>query len=195
MVRVATGLFGALISVAGQPSEVLELEFIAASERGEAAAAEYRQIWCEDGARIVEALSEATGVTLGEKRIRVVVREAVSRSGVSGQPMVLRSSYPESTKRATLVHELAHRFLSQLDSDTKYTDVHFPLSLLLYEVWSELWGEDFARAQAEVESRRSQRYRLAWDWILSMSGHDRAQKWEDYVSGLPVHPVSENPTP
>ncbi len=196
LVRLALVVVGVLIGlVYGPAAFALEIEFIADDEGHRAAAVEYREIWRDDGARILEALDQATGVTLGEERIRVIVREAISRSGVAGQPMSLRASYPEPTKRATLVHELAHRYLLQLDSDTQYTDIHFPLSLLLYEVWTELWGEGFARIQAEVESRRSQRYRQAWDWALSLSDEERWHTWSDYASGRPARAVPAKPAP
>ena len=195
LICVTAGIVGALIGAAGQSACAFELEFVAESGAHRAAAAQYQKIWQEDGARIVDELSRATGVGLDDKRIRVMVREAIGRSGVSGQPMILRASYPKPTRRATLVHELAHRYLIQLESDTEYSDVHFPLSLLLYEVWSNLWSEEFARTQAEVGSARSKRYRQAWNRVLSMSDQDRTRIWNDYVSGRPAQAAVPNPAP
>jgi len=193
-IREAVIVVGFLIGMGVAPEAfALEIEFIGDDDGGRAAAAEYREIWREDGARILEALDRATGVRLGKERIRIIVREGISRSGVAGQPMYLRASYPLHTKRATLVHELAHRYLLKLGSDTQYGDIHFPLSILLYKVWSGLWGEGFAQSQAKVESRRASRYRQAWNWALSMSDDERSRIWNEYVSGRPARAVPEQP--
>ncbi|WP_376691222.1 hypothetical protein [Wenzhouxiangella sp. EGI_FJ10409] len=162
LTQVVVVLVAALIGLTARPAAfALEVEFVADPEVHRPAAEEYREIWREDGARILEALRDATGVRLREKHIRIIVYEGISRSGRAGRPMYLRASYPASTKRATLVHELAHRYLVRLDSETIYSDIHFPLSLLLFQVWSDLWGEDFARTQASVESSRAQRYTVS----------------------------------
>ena len=44
--------------------------------------------------------------------IRAIVYEGISNSGYKRIPMRMRASYPPDTKRATLVHELAHRLIS-----------------------------------------------------------------------------------
>ena len=65
----------------------------------------------------------------------------------------LRGSYPEATKRATLIHELGHRL--QNDLFTREEDDHPALFLWLYDVWTALYGPEFARQQVEVESART----------------------------------------
>lgn len=176
----------------GQVAFALDLEFVAASADYRTAADEYREIWSEDGDRIVRGLNEETGLTLGESRIRVIVHEGISRSGLGDRPMRLRASYPTETKRATLVHELGHRYLVVLDSDTRYSDVHYPLSLLLHRVWSDLWGEAFAQEQAQVETERSSRYRRAWDWTLSMPEKERTAKWQEFINGAQAQSSSQD---
>lgn len=83
--------------------------------------------------------------------------------------MRLRSNYSRDTKRATLIHELGHRlqtrFFRRSDED------HPTLFLYLYDVWVELYGEQFAVEQVAVESRRRGYfdYESAWNEALSMS--------------------------
>ena len=60
--------------------------------------------------RIVAAMEQATGLRFESGPIDVGVYEGTSLSGIRGvTPMRMRASYSLATKRATLVHELAHR--------------------------------------------------------------------------------------
>jgi hypothetical protein len=45
-------------------------------------------------------------------------------------------------QKATLIHELGHRHLSQFRSITKDTEDHPLLFLWLYDVWVKLYGEE-----------------------------------------------------
>jgi len=66
--------------------------------------------------------------------------------------MVMRASYPEPTRRATLVHELGRR----LAFDVKVPfDRHDVIDLLVYDVWVDLWGRAFADEQMTIESKRN----------------------------------------
>ena len=71
-------------------------------------------IWNSEGDRIANALRAATGLSLESGPVRAIVCECVSYSGYRETPMQLRASYPEDTKRATLVHELSHRLISDV---------------------------------------------------------------------------------
>jgi len=87
----------------------LSLSFESEDSRFDEAADEYRNIWSVHGSRIEKLLEDTTGVSLGAERITVVVFKGISSSGVKGEAMRLRASYPSSVKRGTLVHELSHR--------------------------------------------------------------------------------------
>ena len=91
--------------------------------------------------------------------------------------MRLRASYPVDTKRATLVHEMSHRLIA--DITAKDEEDHPIIFLFLYDVWVELWGEEFALAQVAVESRRRGLYDYegAWRTALAMSPDERAERW------------------
>ena len=97
--------------------------------------------------------------------------------------MKLRASYPEDVKKATLLHELGHRLISQLTNRPKEIDEHRVLFLYLYEVWTNLYGSRFADDMVEVEKKRRGRYdyESAWMWALAMSKGERAIKFKEVV--------------
>lgn len=152
----------------------------AESEEYTAAADEYREIWAEDGARIVEVLERLTAMRLESEPILTIVYEGVSFSGYRDIPMRMRASYPYDTKRGTLVHELSHRLISDVVAK-KYED-HPVIFLFLYDVWVELWGRDFADSQVAVESQRRDLYdyEAAWKTALALSAEERAIQWAEF---------------
>lgn len=92
----------------------------------------------------------------------------------------LCGSYPEATKRATLIHELGHRL--QNDLFTREEDDHPALFLWLYDVWTALYGPEFARQQVEVESARTggrHDYRGMWAAAMAMDSSGRATAWRE----------------
>lgn len=138
------------------------------------ATAEYKSIWADDGARILRALERVVGASLAGQSIDVLIFEGISNSGRRGVPMRLRASYPHDVKRATLVHELGHRYLDEFGIEPPcVTDTHDLLSPVLAEVWGELWGPEFVTAQAAVEAARDERYRRSWARTLPLSDEER----------------------
>jgi hypothetical protein len=92
--------------------------------------------------------------------------------------MRLRGSYPEATKRATLIHELGHRLQNELFA--RKEDDHPALFLWLHDVWKALYGPDFASQQVEVESARTggrHDYRGMWTVALAIDSSARANAW------------------
>lgn len=163
-------------------AQAVELEFIASSPAFEAATSEYRSIWQQEGHRIVDALHRYSAAQIPDRHIRVIVFEGVSNSGRSGGPLRLRASYPEPVKRATLSHELLHRYVDQVPGlRSCYPEIHDIMAVVLFEVWSELWGHQFAIEQAQVESERSERYRTSWSRALALAEVER----ESEIAGIP----------
>jgi hypothetical protein len=152
----------------------VELQFVASAPAFEAATEEYRQVWATEGARMVEALERYAGVPLPDRRIRVIVFEGVSDSGRRGGPLHLRASYAVPVKRATLAHELLHRQVDEIEGLAAcYPEIHDVMAVMLFELWSELWGRAFAVEQARVESARSRRYLGSWTKALALSRSER----------------------
>jgi hypothetical protein len=91
------------------------VNFTASAEGFRAATEEYREIWANEGSRIVAAMERATRAPLRAGAVRGEVYQGTSYSGErGGRPMLLRASYPTETKRGTLVHELAHRLAADM---------------------------------------------------------------------------------
>ena len=160
------------------PSPV-RLTFTAQSDSFTAAVREYTAIWNREGARIIAALEQATGIRFdsppyADTAIGAVVFEGVSNSGYRERPMMMRASYPEATKRATLVHELGHRLQIGVAGNE---DEHEVLFLWLYDVWTTLWGKQFADEQVIVERARRGPYPRAWDAALALNANERAAKF------------------
>ena len=159
-----------------------QVDFQPESARFNAATEEYREIWRTEGERISIALEETTGLEMEAGPIRTIVYGGISNSGYRHIPMRMRASYPPDTKRATLVHELAHRLISGFTS--KNEDDHPVIFLFVYDVWVKLWGEEFADAQVAVESERrgNYDYESAWRDARALGREGRAERWAQFLA-------------
>ena len=142
-----------------------------------AATTEYKRLWRSQGRRIVEQFTAATSLRFAEGTIDALVFEGVSRS----EPLQLRASYDEPTKLGTLIHELSHRLIADNRSRLRSppassSEEHQLIDLFLFDVWTDLFGESFARHQVEVESKRGQLYRDAWSAALALDRDARESK-------------------
>jgi hypothetical protein len=185
--RRSTAGWLALLCVAGIPAahaaDHPQIDFQPESPRYAAAAEEYQAIWRAEGDRITSALEDATGLRMEPGPIRAIVYGGISNSGYrQWVPMRMRASYPPDTKRATLVHELAHRLISGYVG--KNEDDHPVIFLFVYDVWVKLWGREFADEQVEVEGQRTGRYDYAGAWrtALALGPEIRAQRWSDFLA-------------
>ena len=148
------------------------------------AAAAYRDVWVDEGSKIIDAMERGTGLTYLEKHVNAVIFEGPSNAGMGDQPMYLRASYSTDVKKSALVHEHGHRLIAQLRIRPQDLDEHRVLFLFLYDVWTSLWGEEFADQQVAIESDRRglYDYETAWRWALSLSKDQRAQRFAAIVS-------------
>ena len=159
-----------------------DIDFEPESSRFAAATAEYREIWRTEGERISAALGQATGLQMEAGPIRAIVFDGVSSSGYPGWPMRMRADLAPDTKRATLVHELAHRLISPITP--RRFDDHPVIFLFVYDVWVDLWGQEFADEQVQVESSRRGRYDYAGAWrdALALGAEGRAARWQQFLA-------------
>jgi hypothetical protein len=183
----ANGIAALLLALSGTHATaavapVPEIDFVASRPAHASATDEYRRIWAEDGARIAAAFEKMTGLEMEPGPIRTFVYDGISSSGYPGWPMRMRADLSSDTKRATLVHELAHRLISPLVP--RRFDDHPVIFLFVYDVWVELWGKRFADAQVAVESERRGRYDYegAWRDALALGATGRARRWADFLS-------------
>ena len=163
------------------PRAELQINFEPSGEQVVPAAKEYTEIWASEGARIVTAMERATGLRFERGPIRANILEAPSYSGYGERPMQLRASYPAATKRATLVHELGHRLMGDLVPPS--IEHHSVIFLFVYDVWVELWGQQFADEQVAVERRRTGTdYDGLWRTALALSREERAARFEEQIA-------------
>jgi hypothetical protein len=175
-------LIVSLTSLAVLQESALKLNFSPESEKYAEATAEYQAIWKSEGKKIVEAMESVSGLKFTDKDVQVVVYEGVSWSGHREQPMKLRASYPADVKKATLIHELGHRLINDIRiPKSKELDEHKVLFLILYDIWEQLYGKEFADKSVEVEKKRKgiYDYESAWKWALSLSKDQRATQFKE----------------
>ena len=114
------------LAEAQAPAGTLQLDFTASAESVRAATEEYRAIWAKEGAPIVASMERVSGLRFEPGPIPVSVYEGTSFSGErGGRPMMLRASYPEATKRGTLVHELGHCLAADVPFNGEHHDLIF----------------------------------------------------------------------
>ncbi|MDQ8754933.1 hypothetical protein RCO27_01710 [Sphingosinicella sp. LHD-64] len=179
----ATGLLPAawlLLCAAAPP-----MSFVATASVHATAAAEYRRLWDVDGARIVAAMEAVTGLPFPASPIEVIVRDGPPMTSYDGQTIRLRAGYSPAYKKATLVHELGHRLALTLPREAGLDD-HRLLYLFLYDVWTDLYGQDYADRMVAVERRmrRLYDYDAAWTWALSMTREERQARLRALTSRL-----------
>ena len=167
--------------LAQTPGPSLQVNFTASAETFRAATEEYRAIWAKEGNRIVAGMERATGLRFEPGPIEVSVYEGTSYSGErGGRPMLLRASYPEETKRGTLVHELAHRLAADVPFNGDHHDLIF---LFVYDVWVDLWGREFADKQVRIEGLRKGivDYEGIWKRTLARPAEERARRLQELL--------------
>ena len=160
----------------------LQISFTPESPEHARAAAEYERIWAAEGTRIIEEMEQESGLRFDETGVQAIVLEAASSSGFREIPMRLRASYPPDVKKGTLIHELGHRLQGHLFR--KEDEDHPYLFLYLYDVWSDLYGREFADLQVKVESARKglYDYETAWKNTLILTKAERKAKWQKFLA-------------
>jgi len=150
------------------------LAFSPVQPRFAADAAAYAEIWRADGPRIVAALEARSGMVFPPDPIEVIVSEGRPMASYDGRLIRLRASYSPAYKKATLVHELGHRLALALPRRAELDD-HRLLYLFLHEVWSDVYGRDFADRMVAIERRipGGYDYDAAWSWALDQAPEQR----------------------
>ena len=160
---------------------MLNISFTPDNPEFSEAAKEYAAIWAKDGKRITDAIENSVRKRFNVKDIQAIVFEGISQSN----PLKLRASYDRNTKSATLVHELLHiisaEYMFKLPGkeDELSIGLHKQIDLVLYDIWLELYGEQFAHKQVAIESKRTAIYKEAWNWALDFSKPKRHSMFLD----------------
>lgn len=158
--------------------------FVPVAPRLAPAAEEYRRIWREDGARIVAALEQASGLPYPAEAFEAIVGDGPPMAALDGRTIRLKGSYPPEYKRATLVHEIGHRLAFTLPGAPGLDD-HRLLYLFLYDAWTDLYGRAFADRMVAIERRipGGYDYAAAWDWALAMTRGQRRARLAALAAG------------
>jgi len=175
------------LATTGATTGAPSLSFVPVGPSFDAAAREYRRLWCAEGRQIVAALERVAGVPYPAAAIEVFVANGAPMTAFDGRSIWLKASYPEYYKRATLVHELGHRLAFTLKRPADLDD-HRLLNLFLFDVWTDLYGADFAPRMVAIERRIPGRYDYgaAWDWALAMTREQRQARLAELRAGAPA---------
>ena len=149
----------------------------------------YAKLWEEEGIRIQKTIENISGLRFKEKIINALVFDNVSYS----VPLQLTANVTFERKRGALVHELCHRLVVgnniEVKSGKSYNSwiltIHKHIDLILYDVWIELYGENFAKREIKYEislwtGKDISPYKIAWDWALSMTKEKRQKEFKKY---------------
>lgn len=163
----------------------MKIKFIADSDLGNYSQAitEYQQIWEEPGVKIVEVWEELTKLSFRESEINAVVFNGISHS----HPLSLRDNIDTNRKKSVLVHELGHRLLYGRVIQPNYSSLenHKTLFLVLYDVFVELFGRDFANEAVKWDKNLPRdAYKQAWEWAMQFSKEGRAAEFSKRIKTL-----------
>lgn len=170
------------------------LSFVSMAPAHEPAANEYRTLWAAEGPRIVAAMEAATGLPFPAAPIEVIVRDGPPMTSFDGQTIRLRAGSSPAYKKATFVHELGHRLALTLPRQAGLDD-HRLLYLFLYDVWADLYGQEFADRMVAIERRmrRVYDYDAAWSWALSMTRAERQARLRALTTRLDYQRIDLTP--
>lgn len=145
------------------------------------AAGEYQEVWNKESEKILNSIYKVAGL---KPKSRVINSLICAYTNSYAYPLVLRDSYPKDIKTGTLIHELMHRLIKIADNShykKNPLEQHKDLYLVLYDIWVDLYGEEFAEENRLAESDRKPYYKEAFDWALSMSVEERKEMFRKYL--------------
>ncbi len=139
---------------------------------------EYKKIWEEDGEKIAEAIERISGFKFRADLYNAII---LDNKPSASYPIILLSSYSPEKKKATLIHELTHKVLPRNDA-MKESEIenHKVLDLILYEIWTDVYGEYFAKTAAEGERVWGDTYIEAGAYALSLTKGDRSERYQEF---------------
>ncbi|MBX4206043.1 hypothetical protein KW795_02500 [Candidatus Microgenomates bacterium] len=145
----------------------------------------YKKIWELEGEKITETIESISGLKFKEKLINSIIFRSVSHS----HPLSLNADFVEERKKANLIHELCHRitvgrttlFYPKMEPLEFTLNSHKAIDLILYDILTELYGEDYAKGQVELESTFRDTAKDAWDWALSFTKEERKSKFKEIL--------------
>jgi len=144
------------------------------------AISEYQEIWRTLGERITLAWESTTGLKFSETYLNATIFHRPSFS----HPLSLNARPDFERKKSILTHELGHRILYKRTVQTDYSSLenHKTLFLVLFDVFTKVYDEDFANRAVEWDRQSTNPiYGQAWDWALTYSKEERLQIFESRI--------------
>lgn len=138
---------------------------------------EYENIWNEFGEKIIEAFEKYSGLKFAETYLNAIVFGTGNIS--QSHPLCLKANCEFDEKKSLLVHELAHiiiyrkRKLPNIEDNKDSTLLHFHMNLFLFDVWKEVFGNEFASKSVEREKLYAEKYKNAWEKFEQCAEADR----------------------
>lgn len=134
----------------------------------------YRELWTVEGPRIVAALERTSGFAFPDRPLEIILRDGRPMTGFGCTAIRLRGNYTGRHATGTLIHELGHCLAATMPRGAGIDD-HRMLYLFLYDVWTDLYGQDFADDMVRLERRipTGYDYDAAWSWALAMTREER----------------------
>jgi hypothetical protein len=179
LIALLAPLAGLCLGAAAPPVTFTPLE-----PRFAETAAYYRQLWAAEGPRIVVALERVSGFAFPNRPLEIILHDGRPMTGFGCSMMRLRGSYAGRHATGTLIHELGHCLAAQV-LPTAGLDDHRLLYLFLYDVWTDLYGQDFADDMVRIERRipTGYDYDAAWSWALAMTREERQARLRELSRG------------
>jgi hypothetical protein len=154
-----------------------------------AAAAGYQRLWDAHRERIVTQFKMVAGLDFAEGLINAIVWDG----GGFATPLRFRNHPDEEFRLGTIIHELSHRLIrgnrARLGMPPSRPELvrenHELIDLFLFDVWCDLFGEDFARRRVAVESAANEYSRDAWQATLTLDRTGRAAKLKTLLGPQP----------
>lgn len=143
---------------------------------------EYKKIWQVDGEKITNTIESMSGFKFRAEEYNAII---LDNKPSASYPLILLSSYPFEKKQSTMVHELAHKVLPRNDiMKQSELENHKVLNLILYEIWTELYGIEFSNNAVKGEATWSDTYKDAWNWAMSLSKEEREEEYKKYLTSV-----------
>jgi hypothetical protein len=146
------------------------------------AAEEYKKIWAEDGERITKTIQEISGYNFRAETYNAII---LDNKPSASYPLILLANYSPEKKKSTLVHELTHKVIPRNEvMKASELENHKILNLVLYNIWTELYGKEFADNSVAGEFVWGDTYKKAWEYALALTKEQRLEEYQKFLSTI-----------
>lgn len=147
--------------------------------------AKYEKLWVDEGERIVRSIEKVSNLKFQETEINAIIYYGSLPSRSRPLSLIIKES--RSRCLSILIHELTHRIISgnvrrKTEKRPTTTAVHKLLDLILYDIWTDLYGQSFADSAVQWEKKIPRKgYKESWEWALSFDKEERIEKFKDLL--------------